>query len=145
MKTITAISLAALLSLGAPGLALAQASPTPLGTDNALVTGSNDVDTFMKGIGSADFTSAMSVLSSANSIVVIPISGMDGANQDQFNTTMTSQQANIQSLQDRVSQNPKALQVLQASGYSADQVVGIDAAADGSVQLYVNDFGAVNG
>jgi len=147
MKKLSVIALAAVLSMGTPALVFAQQAQTLAPSTNAAAateTNQNDFNAFIAGIAGTDFTTALDTLESANSVTLIKVSTMANADQSKLGPALDAASSNVKQLQDRVSSSDKAMQALKGAGLTAAQVVGIQAAGDGSVTLYVNDW-AKNG
>ncbi len=145
LKTRT-LALAAILALGTSGAALAQGTPETLapGLDNTQVNdnepiGADDYDDFITNFESADFTSAADVLDRANSVVVIKLSSLNDFDEGAFNTALDSRASDVALLQTRINANPKAMAAVQGAGVTAEDIVAIEAAGDGSVVLYARD------
>lgn len=141
MKTVSALAIAAAL-IGTPTLALAQATPPTLApglnqnlnNGNVLeddVNGTDDQDQFIENLSTADFTSAVGALDDATNVTIIPVAEAAGT----FNRV---QPTDLDILRGRVSASVKAMQALEAAGFTVDQIVSIDAAGDGSVTLFVD-------
>jgi len=142
MKIISAIAAAALMTVATPALVLAQAAPATLapGTNDTTIIGttpddnmrgSDSQNNFIENITVSNFTDAVSVLDRASSVSIIH------SNADQA-SAFNLKDSDLSALRAHISSSSKAMQALQGAGLTADQVVGIDAAGDGSVTLYVN-------
>jgi hypothetical protein len=129
MFKIHAAALAAILAL-APAAVLAQAPMVPGSQDPAdpAIDFNETPDVSVTGVRDSDFTTSLSILGESTNFSIVEV-GADGA---------FSAGANTPALQDSVAQNQWAMRALQAAGLGPENVVGIDAAGDGSVTLYVN-------
>ena len=143
MNKLTAIAIAAMLSVSTPAFAQTATTLSPGATDPALPTqGNADFNMFIEGFSSADFTSAYDELDSASSVALIKLSGMANADAALVGDAFGARANDITALREKVAASPKAMQALDVAGLTADSVVAIQAAADGSITLYVNDFDA---
>ena len=145
MKAIVA---AAVIAVGLPVSAFAAntaVAPKVQNTANsASASGSlastTDFDAFMTGMGSADYTSATTGLSTATSFKVIKLSSLKNANAGKFSSWLTTHKKDMSGLETTISANAKAKAALDAQKLKASNVVWVDKSPDGTVNIFVDDL-----
>ncbi len=141
---ISHIALAALLTLGAPAAAYAQATPAapaaPEQEDNSAVGQFNNFDMFVDEFGAADFTNATTTLQAGSNFNIVRLSTAAGADAGRMNTALDARSADLTAFRAQIGSSADAVAALEAEGLTADSVVWIDAGADGRTNIYVSDF-----
>jgi hypothetical protein len=150
MKKLTAVALAAALTVSVPALVVAQettapADPAATATDPAAGTMDPmappaDFQGFITALPTMDIAANIPKLEAAPTIDVVKVSTLSGADPAALTTALEPVQEDITTLQTEVAANEAATSALEAEGTTPDKVIGIMAAADGAVTLYVNDL-----
>jgi hypothetical protein len=146
---VKAIAVAALLSVAAPAVVLAQAqAPATPGNQSAApaagaaMSAPTDFNAFLQGFEGADFTSATSGIDTATSFNVVKLSTLPNADAAKLQTAIEPHQADIASLSTQIGANAQAKAALDAQGVDVADVVWVNKDASGMWTIYVNDLGA---
>jgi hypothetical protein len=142
MKKLTAMALAAALTVSFPAMVIAQEATAPAADAGAAATMAPPADFqgLITELPTMDIASTLPVLETASTINVVKVSTLTGADPAALTTALEPVQADITTLQTEVAANETATTALEAQGVTADKVIGIMAEADGAVTLYVNDL-----